>query len=204
MGEADEELTVLDARDRDISVAPLARDHVPPRRGISPVYVANLTRNVVIESRSTAEVGRSVATSCSCIPSDVDIRYARPARARAPTSSRPIDDPADRRRGTDWSQASRRNARGRYALHFHRTGTAVGRAPVQVLACALVDSPGWGYVNHSSRVDFDGNVAFNVFGSGFVTEAGDEVGSFRRNLAMRSKGSGEDEVERRADPGLRP
>ena len=50
--------------------------------------------------------------------------------------------------------------------------------------------PGWGYVNHSGYVDFVDNVAYNVNGAAFVTEVGDEIGSFRRNLAIGSTGSG--------------
>jgi hypothetical protein len=59
-----------------------------------------------------------------------------------------------------------------------------------------VNSPGWGYVNHSSHVAFENNVAYNVHGSGFVTEAGNEIGVFRRNFAIRSVGSGHDPVSR--------
>src|SRR5205085_1757115 len=50
VGEADEDLTVLEVKDRDVAVAPLAHDHLPPAERLT-VYVANLTRNVVIESQ---------------------------------------------------------------------------------------------------------------------------------------------------------
>jgi hypothetical protein len=60
----------------------------------------------------------------------------------------------------------------------------------------VANSPGWGYVNHSSHVELEENVAYNVHGAAFVTEAGDEIGSFRRNLAVRSTGSGQDTVAR--------
>ncbi len=194
VGEADEELTVLEAQGQDIAVAPLARDHLPPAEGLT-VHVANLTRNVIIESRSTAEIGQRghIMFMHSGAP---DVRYAALLGLGRTDKSRQIDDPQVDA-GGKLVAGTGLNPRGRYALHFHRTGTAVANAPGMVKGCALVDSPGWGYVNHSSRVDFEDNVAFNVFGSGFVTEAGDEVGSFRRNLAIRSKGSGEDEDQRR-------
>src|SRR5207248_6298728 len=67
---------------------------------------------------------------------------------------------------------------------------------VAVRGCVVVNSPGWGFVNHSSNIDMEDNVAFNVAGAAFVTEAGDEIGSFRRNLAVRSVGSGADTVAR--------
>lgn len=194
VGEPDEELVVLEVQGRDIKVAPLARDHVPPVAGI-PVHLANLTRNVIIESRQTADVMQR-GHIMFMHSDEADVRYAALLGLGRTDKSRNINEPQMDERG-HFIAGTGGNARGRYALHFHRTGTTVGKAPVQVKGCSLVDSPGWGYVNHSSRVDFLDNVAYNVFGSAFVTEAGDEVGSFRRNLAIRSKGSGEGEDERR-------
>src|SRR5262249_14835894 len=80
------------------------------------------------------------------------------------------------------------NPRGRYAVHFHRTGDTQASS---ISDSAVLASPGWGYVNHSSDVDMSDNVAFNVVGASFVTEAGDEVGSFNHNLAMHGQGSGQ-------------
>lgn len=79
------------------------------------------------------------------------------------------------------------NVRGRYAVHFHR---ADGDEPAVIAGSAVVDSPGWGIVNHSSNVDVEDNVVFNAFGAAFVTEAGDEIGTFNHNLAMKGLGSG--------------
>jgi hypothetical protein len=193
-GEADEELVILDVQGRDVAVAPLARDHVPPVAGI-PVHVANLTRNVIIESKNTAEVVQR-GHIMFMHSDEIDVRYAALLGLGRTDKARNIDEPQIDDH-SHFVAGTGANARGRYALHFHRTGTTVGKKPVQVKGCSLVDSPGWGYVNHSSRVDFLDNVAYNVFGSAFVTEAGDEVGSFRHNLAIRSKGSGEGEDERR-------
>jgi hypothetical protein len=82
------------------------------------------------------------------------------------------------------------NARGRYAVHFHRTGTDPGDTPATITGSAVVDSPGWGIVNHSSDVDVSDNVVFNALGAAYVTEAGDEIGSFDHNIAIHSQGSG--------------
>jgi hypothetical protein len=90
------------------------------------------------------------------------------------------------------------NRRGRYAVHFHRTGIDATRTPAEVSGSVVVDSPGWGFVNHESNVHMTENVAFNVVGAGFVTEVGNEIGSFRRNLAVHSTGSG-DGLESRRD-----
>ncbi|MFM7132151.1 MAG: hypothetical protein ACKO0V_22615, partial [bacterium] len=90
------------------------------------------------------------------------------------------------------------NPRARYAVHFHRAGIdetdplrplITDATPACVCGSAVVDSPGWGFVNHSSFVNFDHNVAFNVVGSSFVTEAGNELGRFVGNLAIKGVGA---------------
>ena len=82
------------------------------------------------------------------------------------------------------------NPRGRYAVHFHRTGIDPGDDAATINDSSVIDSPGWGIVNHSSNVAATGNVVFNSLGAAFVTEAGDEIGSFSRNIAIHSQGSG--------------
>jgi hypothetical protein len=83
------------------------------------------------------------------------------------------------------------NPRGRYAVHFHRTGIHHVDEPATIDDSAVVDSPGWGIVNHSSNVDVSSNVVFNAVGAAYVTEAGDEIGSFNYNIAIHSPGSGD-------------
>jgi hypothetical protein len=83
------------------------------------------------------------------------------------------------------------NQVGRYALHFHRDywpSINGSDAPVLVKGCFEEGSPGWGYDNHSSNVDFEYNVAYDNFGAGFATEAGNEIGTFNGNLAVRTIG----------------
>jgi G8 domain len=92
------------------------------------------------------------------------------------------------------------NPRGRYAVHFHRstfdcTVDAACADDTTLTATiddsSVVDSPGWGIVNHSSIVDVTNNVVFNATGAAYVTEAGDELGTFDHNIAIKSLGSGE-------------
>jgi hypothetical protein len=194
VGQADEELTIADVQGNDVSVAPLASDHLPPAENLT-VHVAHLTRNVVIESQNTTDVLRR-GHLMFMHSGSVDLRYAAMLGLGRTDKSRPINDPELDAEGR-LVAGTGLNPRARYAFHLHRTGTDLDDAATLVRGCALVDSPGWGYVNHSSRADFEDNVAYNVFGSAFVTEAGDEVGSFRRNIAIRSKGSGEGEDDRR-------
>ena len=84
------------------------------------------------------------------------------------------------------------NPRGRYSVHFHQTLYGSHSRTSFVSGSAVVDSPGWGFVNHSSDVVFENNVVFDVVGAAFVTEAGNERGAFRGNLAIRSTGSMDD------------
>ncbi|MEM7312129.1 MAG: hypothetical protein AAF497_03155, partial [Planctomycetota bacterium] len=85
------------------------------------------------------------------------------------------------------------NRRGRYAVHFHRGYRDPSNPDGTILVSgAVVDgSPGWGFVNHSSKVNFDNNVAHNVVGAGFVGEAGDETGKMEWNIAIHMTGSGQ-------------
>src|SRR6185437_15146475 len=132
---------------------------------------------------------------------DVDVRFGGFVGLGRTDKSRPIDDPQMNAKGA-LVAGSGTNPRGRYAVHFHRTGTAASKPAAIVSGCAVVNSPGWGFVNHSSHVDIDGNVAFNVFGSAFVTEAGDEIGVFRNNFGIRSHATqqyGEDERKKIQD-----
>ena len=92
------------------------------------------------------------------------------------------------------------NTVGRYAWHFHRGGPAGPAAVVQGLA--IVDSPGLGLVNHSSHVECSDSVAYNVVGSAFFTEAGDETGFFDNCAAVRMPGSGEGVEARRKTAGV--
>ena len=58
-----------------------------------------------------------------------------------------------------------------------------------------MDSPGWGYVNRSSYVDFTDNVSYDVSGAACNTEVGDEVGSFVHNLSIKTHGTGGEPFE---------
>lgn len=77
------------------------------------------------------------------------------------------------------------NQRGMYPLHFHETGMDTKHT---VRNSVVKGSPGWGFVNHGSNVDFEDNVVYDATGAGFVTERGDERGTFNGNLAAGSRG----------------
>jgi hypothetical protein len=136
--------------------------------------VINTTRNITFTSASS-EVDRlgHVMLMHSTTHSVKDAAFERLGRT---DKSRPITDPDGLGDGVD-------NPRGRYPLHFHRGGGVAS-------GVSVVDSPGWGVVNHDSHVDVNSSVSYDVFGAHFVTETGIETGSFTNNVAVRSVGTG--------------
>jgi hypothetical protein len=191
----DEELTLLAIAGREVTVAPLVHDHLVPAEGVS-VPLANLTRNVILESENAKDVSRSghVMFMHSAM---VDLAHVAFHDLGRTDKRKPINDPK-RDEQKQLTVGTGANPRGRYAVHFHRTGIDAESCPASVQGCVVRNSPGWGFVNHSSYVEFEDNVACNVAGAAFVTEAGDEIGTFRGNLAVRSVGSGEDVEARRS------
>jgi hypothetical protein len=191
----DEELTILSVNGTEVTVRALDFDHTAPKEGLT-ASVANLTRNVSLESQNQKpdELGRHGHVMFMHSP-HVQIAYTGFYDLGRTDKRIAVNDPRlDEQKKL--IAGSGTNPRGRYPVHFHRTGADLRIAAIPVKGCAVVNSPGWGYVNHSSHVAFEDNVAYNVHGAAFVTEAGDEVGSFRGNLAVRSTGSGQDTVAR--------
>ena len=100
----------------------------------------------------------------------------------------PVGTPID----TGTQPGTLTNARGRYAIHFHRTGVEPNSTPAIVRGSVVDGSPGWGCVNHQSHVLIDDNVAYQVKGASFATEDGNEIGRFTHNLSIASRGSNEE------------
>jgi hypothetical protein len=154
-----------------------------PAFGLYP-YVSNYSRNVYFRSANSADASRR-GHVMFMHNRDVDIRYAgfyslgRTRKDIDVTSSATAALPA----GT--------NPRGRYAVHFHRTGKDDKNVtPSYVQGCAVLNPASWAYVNHDSFVVFEDNVSHNAFGAAFLTENGAEIGTFRRNLASTTAGRG--------------
>ena len=164
--------------------APLALDHRAPRSDLQ-VHVANLTRNVRFTSQSTDVARRGHVMIAHS--NDASIDYAWFDGLGRSDKEAGYDDlefvdlspflPA-RVLGGD-------NVRGRYSLHIHRGGTDPGSTPVRVNGSVVSNDPGWAFVNHSSHVEFTDNVAYDIVGAAYYTEAGDEIGSFTGNIALR-------------------
>ncbi len=167
----------------------LQHDHVKARRDLQ-LYVANLTRNIVFRSKSTDLPHRG---HIMLHRRDVQIHYAAFTSLGRTDKTVPLDEIlVDTEYGTVTPNPDIRNRRGRYALHFHLAGSDPGQDPAsEVEGCVVTDTPSWGFVNHSSHVDFRKNVCVDFAGAAFVTEAGDELGNFTENLAVHGTGNGE-------------
>lgn len=182
-----------------ISFAPgLAHDHQRAAPAMD-LHVANLTRNLILRSDSASPIRDrghvmlrngdviihntafvSLGRTDKSIPLN-DLVVTLKPNAINPTSYEvmlPVGTPS--------------NPRGRYSLHFHQNGVTnpAGPPASTVHGNVVRDSVGWGFVNHSSHVDFQRNVAHDFVGAAFVTESGDELGNFIDNIAIRGTGDG--------------
>lgn len=183
-----DELQIKGIQGSTLTVNPLTFSHRLPESGLS-LHLANVTRNIVVESENAKEISRR-GHAMFMHSADVDINNAGfyglgRTDKRFNLNSGKLDASGELIAGTGLNQV------GRYSVHFHRTGIEPGGKAAEIRGSVVVDSPGWGIVNHHSNVVAEDNAAFDVFGAAFVSEAGDEIGAFRRNLAIYSEGSGE-------------
>jgi Ca2+-binding RTX toxin-like protein len=171
---------------------PLDYSHSAPAANLD-VHIANATRNAILRSESFAGERRGHVMFMH--NRDVHIANAGFYRLGRTNKAEVINDSVV---GSDWvlQNGTGTNQRARYPVHFHRNGLTNDGAPATIRGSAVVDSPGWGFVNHSSYVDMTDNVAFNVFGASFATEVGDEIGGFYGNIAIGTTGSGDADNDR--------
>ena len=207
--EKDEVVTVTGVSGNTVTFTPaLVRDHKAPTQASDlEVHVANLSRNIIVSSENTSvtsisgEFRKPRGHLMFMHNLNVDLKYVEANNLGRTDKTTILDDwdfaelARDQNTGSPVPNGGR-NPRGRYSFHFHRGGlnTNVHPAkpitplptPASVEGCVVNNDPGWGYVNHSSRVDFVKNVSYNVVGGAFNTEAGNETGSFIENIAIRT------------------
>jgi Ca2+-binding RTX toxin-like protein len=189
VGGGQDEVRVIRAiSGRQITIDALGFNHTALEAGLE-VHVANLTRNVVIESESSVNSQRGHVMFMH--NRDVHVSYAAFNGLGRTDKSFTLTDP---RVDSNWNLVTGTgdNPRGRYAVHFHRNGSTSDTPPSTVFGSVVNGSPGWGFVNHSSHVAITSNVAYGVNGAAYVAEAGDEIGSFDGNIALHTTGTTED------------
>ena len=176
------------------------------------LYVANLTRNITF--RSELNPTSPELTGARLVPGNaMDVRRGHHMVMHSADSitmnaafvdfgrlnkNEFINDPGTDVDGTtDDTIASPdgSNKRGRYSFHLHRNLPRFNQAvdfencsPAIVRGNVVWGSPGWGFVHHDSWAVFEDNVAFDVLGSAFVQEAGNEIGIWRNNISIKSTG----------------
>ena len=154
------------------------------------VHVANLTRNIKISSENPSVADKRRGHIMFMHNLNIDMRYVELTNTGRTDKSEPLDDYIwdDLQEERDYNppRGAFNNPRGRYSIHFHRGGFDPALTPAHVEGVTVNNDPGWGYVNHSSRVDFIKNVSYDIVGGAFNTEAGDETGSFIENIALRT------------------
>ena len=206
---SDEVVTITSISGNTVDFTPaLAKDHKAPAQASDlDVHVANLSRNIVISSENTSVTSisgdfRKPRGHIMFMHNlNVDVKYVEANHLGRTDKSIPLDDwdftnlDAAQNTGSAVSGGGR-NPRGRYSFHFHRGGLDASVFPAKpitplpnpavVEGCVVNNDPGWGYVNHSSRVNFIKNVSYDVVGGAFNTEAGNETGSFIENIAIRT------------------
>ncbi len=187
-GKHQEEFTIQNINGTNITLdSPTSNDRRilatnPAFDGLYP-YVANYSRNVIIESENKTDIHRR-GHIMFMHQQEVDMRYVQLEELGRTNKAIELQSPVT---------SPTTNVVGRYALHFHRAGdTDPNGIYGYVQGCALWGSPGWGFVNHESFVWFDDNCSYNVLGSHFTDENGTELGGFRRNIAIYSEGSSPD------------
>lgn len=140
-----------------------------------PMPVANISRRVIFKSENTVDISRRA--HFMIMTPGIYEDYAVEGMGRTNKAITVTDPP------------NIANTRGRYSQHVHLTGILRGIDPVVTIRnVSVFGDPGWAFVCHSSNCDFDNNVAYNVVGSGFTAETGNEIGIFRNNLAIRITG----------------
>ena len=159
------------------------------------LYVANTTRNVSFESEGGPQTAIERRGHVMLMHNPrVVVENAGFYNLGRTNKTKLIDDVEMNRDGTPGGGT---NIRGRYALHFHKTGTDDNTAPIIASGNAIVGSPGWGISQHDSNVILENNVIFDVVGAAYVAEAGTEIGQWKDNLAIKITGQPN-------DPGFSP
>lgn len=180
----DEEL-VITAIDGNVITfdRPLKFDHEGARADLK-AYVANYSRNVVIETENAGDVPVHQRGHVMLMQSnDIAVRYAEFSElGRTDKSERAFDI------GDLKTVEADSNIKGRYSLHIHRGGVDDQANPVIVEGASVWGSPGWGFVQHDSNAIFANNAAYDVFGAAFVAETGNETGRWVDNIAIKSLG----------------
>lgn len=188
LGTFDEERTIRAISGNTVTVDPLQFDHTTNRSSFTP-YLANYTRNIVIESQKGAGAAIQQRGHVMFMHSGVvDVKYVAFDHLGRTNKALFINDATFDSFG-NLTPGTGTNQRGRYSVHIHRVGTNnYSYNPAHIQGSSVWGSPGWGFVSHDSYALIEDNASYDVLGSHYVTETGNEIGSFKNNIAIKAPG----------------
>lgn len=151
------------------------------------LYVSNLSRNITIRSEDGPDTAIDQRGHVMFMHNpDVEVHDAAFVDLGRTDKNELLNGVGEQ---PDGSTGTGENVRGRYALHFHRTGAEdIEGTPAEADGNVIWGSPGWGLVHHQSHLVAENNVVFDVVGAGIVSEAGDEIGVWRNNIVIKTTG----------------
>ena len=195
-GSQDEVVTITSIDGATVAFdTPLVHDHDAPRDDLK-TSVANYTRNISIESENGGAAETHHRGHVMFMNDAVDVRYVEfHELGRTDKAS----DSMNAGMFPDLSADS--NVKGRYPLHFHRTGLDDVENPAMAVGNAVFGSPGWGITHHDANAVLHDNATFDTFGAGFVAETGNEIGSWSSNIAISAQGRSWGSPKNVNDPG---
>ncbi|MEM6253476.1 MAG: G8 domain-containing protein [Cyanobacteria bacterium P01_D01_bin.156] len=201
-GTQDEQRTITAINGNRITLdKALSYNHDTPRSDLK-AYVANQSRNIVVATENGDKLPANQRGHIMFMHSDnVDVRYVEFNELGRTDKSQLLDDfkvtsghaPKRILKDGEPITGERTNIRGRYAVHLHRTGVNGDETPAVLVGNSVIGSPGWGIVQHDSYAVLENNVAYDVFGAGFVSETGNEIGAWRNNISIKNEGRPQNE-----------
>lgn len=161
---------------------PLDYDHDSPREDLK-TSVANFTRSITIRSEDGVNSEVHERGHVMFMGSDnVDVRFAAfDDLGRTDKSFRSVSALSQE---NDFDT----NVQGRYGLHLHQLGVEEYDEPIVIEGIAISGSPGWGLSQHSSYANLHNNAVRDAWGASFVSEAGDEIGTWSDNISLGNVG----------------
>lgn len=171
----------------------LAFDHTRPQGTTFDsselnLYVSNLSRNIVVRGEGGSDTPTEDRGHVMFMHNpDVQVHNAAFIDLGRTDKEELINGVSGLQ--PDGSVSDGSNVRGRYPVHFHRTGAEdISGTPAEAEGNVVWGSPGWGLVHHQSYLVAENNVVFDVVGAGISAEAGDEIGVWRNNIVIKTTG----------------
>ena len=200
-GTEDEVLTVKSVTGNTVTFEQALKfNHDTPAADLK-ASVANYSRNIEISTEHADTVPTNQRGHTMFMHTDdVDVEYVEFHELGRTDKSKPLDnyviayDPdgfeyrIKDASGQNYLKGEEDNIRGRYAVHFHRTGDTIDDTPAMAVGNSVWGSPGWGYVQHDAYAILKDNAAYDVYGSAFAAETGNETGAWIDNIAIKGEG----------------